>query len=163
MAMQWLFMQYLKALKNQNKENMNNEPLIIERTFNVPVQKVWKALTNKDQMDQWCFKVSDFKAEVGFEFTFEGKRENMTYHHICKITEVEFCKKLAYTWRYEGHPGSSLVTFELSTGGETTLLKLTHTGLETFPNTADFEKNNYIQGWNHIIGKALKEFLEKPE
>jgi uncharacterized protein YndB with AHSA1/START domain len=139
---------------------MNNEPIIIERTFNAPVHKVWKALTNKDQMDQWCFKVSDFKPEVGFEFTFEGKRENTTYHHICKVTEVVFCKKLSYTWQYKGIEGNSLVTFELFVGGDTTRLKLTHTGLETFPNTEDYARNNYVQGWNHIISMALKEFLE---
>lgn len=29
-----------------------NEPVIIERTFNVPAIKVWKAITNKEQMKQ---------------------------------------------------------------------------------------------------------------
>jgi uncharacterized protein YndB with AHSA1/START domain len=139
---------------------MNNEPVVVERTFNASVHKVWKALTNKEQMDQWSFKVSDFKPEVGFEFTFEGKRENTTYHHVCKVTEVVFCKKLSYSWQYKGVEGSSLVTFELFVGGDTTRVRVTHTGLETFPNTADYAKQNYVEGWNHLLGVSLQKLLE---
>lgn len=142
---------------------MNNEPIRIEGTFNMPAIKVWKAITNRDQMAKWYFDLKEFKPEVGFEFQFEGiGKDNKKFLHLCKITEVEFCKKLSYAWRYDGYEGNSLVTFELFTGGETTRVKLTHTGLETFPNTSDFAKQNFVEGWTHIIGKSLKEFLEKP-
>jgi len=69
-------------------------------------------------------------------------------------------KKLSYTWRYEGFAGNSLVTFELSEEGEKTRLKLTHAGLETFPDDqVAFDKNNFAEGWTYIIGKSLKEFV----
>jgi len=46
--------------------------------------------------------------------------------------------------------------------GNKTRVKLTHTGLETFPaSNADFAKGNFVQGWTHIIGTSLKEYLEK--
>ena len=67
---------------------MNNEPFVIERTYEAPVERVWKAITDKDQMKQWYFDLADFKAEVGFEFTFEGGSEERTYLHLCKVTEV---------------------------------------------------------------------------
>jgi uncharacterized protein YndB with AHSA1/START domain len=57
---------------------MTNEPVIIERTFNAPAETVWKAITNKDQMRQWYFDVSDFKPETGFEFRFEGGNEEQS-------------------------------------------------------------------------------------
>jgi len=140
-----------------------NEPVIMERIFNVPAIKIWKALTNAGQMKQWYFDIKEFKPEVGFEFQFEAiGKDNKTFLHLCKITEVEYCKKITYSWRYDGYEGNSFVTFELFAGGvNQTRLKLTHTGLETFPNTSDFAKQNFVEGWTYIIGKSLKEYLEK--
>lgn len=140
---------------------MNNEPFVIERTYQAPVERVWKAITDNDDLKEWYFQLKEFKPEVGFEFTFEGGTEGRVYVHLCKITEVIPNKKLTYSWRYEGYEGNSFVTFELFAEGEATRLKLTHTGLETFPKyNADFVRENFSMGWNHIIGKSLKEYLE---
>lgn len=140
-----------------------NEPVIIERTFNVPANKLWKAITNKEQMKQWYFDIKEFKPEVGFEFSFEGGPPDKVYIHVCKITEVEYCKKITYSWRFEGYEGISYVTFELFAGGDNqTRLKLTHAGLETFPvSNPDLAKHNFVAGWTDIIGRSLKEYLEK--
>ena len=141
---------------------MKNEPLIIERTFNAPIEKVWKAITDKDEMKQWYFDIAAFKPEVGFEFQFEGGKDEKCYLHLCKITEVVIGKKLSYSWRYDGYEGNSFVTFELFPDGNKTRLKLTHDGLETFPiKNPDFAKENFIEGWTYITGTSLKEFLEK--
>jgi uncharacterized protein YndB with AHSA1/START domain len=137
-----------------------NEPLVIERTFNASAARVWRALTNKDEMKQWYFDLKEFKPEVGFEFEFTVEHEGMKYHHLCKITDVIPQKKLAYTWRYKGHEGDSLVTFELFADGDKTRLKLTHEGLETFPKTPAFARTNFMEGWTQIIGSSLKNFLE---
>jgi len=136
------------------------EAVVIERTFNTPVGRVWKALTNVEEMRQWYFNLKQFKAEVGFEFDFVVEHEGMTYHHLCKVTEVIPQKKLAYTWRYKGHEGDSLVTFELFADGDETRLKLTHQGLQTFPKTAAFARKNFEAGWTAIIDSELKQFLE---
>jgi len=136
------------------------EAVVIERTFNAPVGRVWKALTDVEEMRQWYFNLKQFKAEVGFEFDFVVEHEGTTYHHLCKVTEVIPEKKLAYTWRYKGHEGDSLVTFELFADGDETRLKLTHQGLETFPKTAAFARKNFEAGWTAIIDSELKQFLE---
>ena len=34
---------------------MKQEPLVIERTLNAAIEKVWQAITGKDQMKQWYF------------------------------------------------------------------------------------------------------------
>jgi len=143
---------------------MKNEPFVIERTYNAPVERVWKAITDKDQMKQWYFDIAAFKPEVGFEFQFSGGNEGRKYVHLCKITEVVTDKKLTYSWRYDGYEGNSFVTFELFSEGDKTRLKLTHEGLETFPmNNPDFEKESFAGGWNYIIGTSLKEFAEKAD
>jgi uncharacterized protein YndB with AHSA1/START domain len=82
------------------------------------------------------------------------------YHHLCKVTEAIPNKKIAYTWRYKGHEGDSLVTFELFAEGEKTRLKLTHEGLETFPTLPAFARENFNQGWTSIASE-LQQFLEK--
>ncbi len=137
------------------------EAVVFERTFNAPVGRVWKALTDVEEMRQWYFNLKQFKAEVGFEFEFVVEHEGTTYHHLCKVTEVIPQKKIAYTWRYKGHEGDSLVTFELFADGNETRLKLTHQGLETFPKTAAFARKNFEAGWTAIIDSELKQFLAR--
>src|SRR6266852_5209366 len=105
------------------------EAVVIERTFNAPVAKVWKALTDVEQMRQWYFDLKEFKPEVGFEFEFVVEHEGTTYHHLCRVTEVIPQKKIAYTWRYKGEPGDSLVSFELFDEGDKTRVTLSHTGI----------------------------------
>ena len=139
---------------------MTTEPFVIEGTYYAPVSKVWKAITDKDDMKKWYFELSDFKPEAGFEFQFKGSGSDGTeYLHLCKITEVIPNKKHTYSWSLQG---KSYVTFELFDEGDKTKLKLTHAGLETFPeNKPDFAKESFAQGWTEIIGKNLKEFVEK--
>jgi uncharacterized protein YndB with AHSA1/START domain len=141
---------------------MENEPLVIERTYNVPVERVWKAITNKDDMRQWYFDLEEFKPEVGFEFQFEaGPSDGKQWLHECKVTEVVKERKLTYSWRYPGYDGISYVTFELFPEGDKTRLKLTHTGLETFPSDVkELKKENFEFGWTSLIGDSLKKYLQ---
>lgn len=141
---------------------MSNEPFVIERIYSASPARVWKAITDNNDMQQWYFKLADFKPEVGFEFTFEGGDEKQTYVHLCRITAVEKERKLTYTWSYEGYEGMSEVTWELFPEGTGTKLRLTHTGLETFPqNNPSFRKESFAKGWTYITGESLAKFLEK--
>lgn len=143
---------------------MKQEPFVIERTYNAPIQKVWQAVTDKEKMKQWYFDLAKFKPEVGFEFSFEGGKEGRTFVHLCKVTEVVVGKKLTHSWRYEGFEGNSFVTWELFEEGVATRVKLTHEGLETFPaSNRDFAKENFVQGWTQIVGTSLKNYLEKTD
>lgn len=139
------------------------EALVIEQTYRVPARKIWKAITSREEMQQWYFNLPEFKPEVGFTFQFlSGPDENRQYLHVCTITEVVAGQKLAYSWQYDGYPGSTLVVFELFAEEEQTRLRLTHKGLETLPDdTPDFARANFEAGWNWIIGTALKEYAEK--
>ncbi|SFE90871.1 Uncharacterized conserved protein YndB, AHSA1/START domain [Chitinophaga sp. CF118] len=141
---------------------MKQEPFVIEQTYNAPVDRVWKAITDKDQMKQWYFDLKEFKPEVGFEFQFEGGKDGRVYVHLCKITEVIIGKKLTHSWQYKDFEGNSFVTWELFPEGDKTRVKLTHEGLETFPqNNADFARESFAGGWTYITGTSLKNFVEK--
>ena len=140
---------------------MKNEPLVIERTFRAPTNMVWRALTNNDEMKKWYFDIAAFRPEAGFEFQFTGGTDTGTYLHLCKVTQVIPGKKLAYSWRYDGYEGESEVTFELFSRGDQTRLRLSHSGLETFPSdNPDFASKNFVNGWASIIGESLKKYLE---
>jgi uncharacterized protein YndB with AHSA1/START domain len=139
------------------------EPIILERILDAPVGRVWTALTDVDQMREWYFDLKEFKPQVGFEFEFIVEHDGNTYHHLCRVTDVVPGKKIAYTWRYKGEPGDSLVTIELSPEGEKTRLKLTHSGIETFPKTPAYARKNFEAGWTSIIGTELKQFVEQKQ
>lgn len=142
---------------------MENKPFEIERTYPAPVAAVWKALTDREEMKKWYFDLKAFEPVPGFEFRFwGGPDEKSQYLHICVVTDVIPEKKIAYSWRYDGYEGDTLVSFELFEENSQTRLKLTHSGLETFPaSQPDFARANFIEGWTSIIGTSLKEYLER--
>ncbi|MGN6212100.1 SRPBCC family protein [Parafilimonas sp.] len=142
---------------------MGNGIVTVEKLYNAPVEQVWNALTDKEEMRKWYFNVSDFKPEKGFEFSFAGQgSKGEEYVHACKVLEVIPNKKLQYSWVYKGYPGYSVVTFELFEEGNTTRLKLTHEGLESFAeNGPDFAITSFNGGWNEIVNVMLEKFLAK--
>jgi uncharacterized protein YndB with AHSA1/START domain len=122
--------------------------LVLERIFNAPVDKIWKALTDKDEMKKWYFSLEEFRAEPGFEFRFYGEGHNgERYLHICTVTEAEADKKLSYSWTYDNMEGHSLVSFELFPEGNKTMLR------------PDFAKESFTKGWTEIIGTSLLNYL----
>ena len=148
-----------KSAESYTGRELKNEPLMIERIFDSPAPLVWRALTETEAMRRWYFDMKGFQPVVGTEFQFSAGCSGVSYVHLCKVTEVIPEQKIAYTWRYEGYAGNSLVTFELFPEGKRTRLKLTHEGLESFPSTAMFARKNFNDGWTQIIGSSLKDYL----
>jgi len=139
---------------------MKPEPVIIENILNAHLNQVWKAISNHVEMEKWYFDLPGFVPEVGCEFTFYGGTEERQYLHLCKVTEVIPFSKISYSWRYEGYPGNSMVTFELFEDGNKTRIKLIHSGLETFPeDIPDFDRKNFVAGWTEIINISLVGYL----
>lgn len=146
-----------------NDTAANTAPLVKEVLLNAPVERVWKALTDNKQMQAWYFDIADFKPEVGFEFSFTGQGSDVTdFVHLCRITAVEPERLLQHTWAYEGRSGESVLTWELTADGDKTHLKLTHEGLHTFAaHGKDFGRDSFNGGWEEILNKSLKGFVEK--
>lgn len=136
--------------------------VVVERKYAAAPDRVWVALTDHAEMEKWYFKLTGCRPEVGFEFQFWGGDKNKQWLHLCRVTEVKPGSVIAYTWKYDGQPGESLVRFEIFPEGEETRVKVTHTGLETFPqDVPDFHESNFQKGWTSILDKPLKEHLEK--
>ncbi len=142
---------------------MKKESILVERTFNVPVSKVWYALTDASEIKQWYFDIEKFEPKVGFKFDFMGgPDENTQYLHLCEVTEVIENEKLAYTWRYDNYPGNSLVCWQLIDRGQKTIVRLIHADIHSLAESgSDFSKENFTAGWNYILHTGLKNHLEK--
>jgi uncharacterized protein YndB with AHSA1/START domain len=152
-----------KPQKGKNNPAVNaakTEPVVVERTYDASPAKVWRAISTRNEIKHWFFDLEGFKPEVGVDFRFDVEHEGFKYLHRCRITELVPGKKLAYTWRFEGYKGDSLVTFELFPEGKRTKLRLTHEGLETFPKIPQLEKKRFNEGWTMFIGTELKKFVE---
>ena len=39
------------------------DAVVLERTFDAPIERVWNALTDVEQMRQWYFDLKEFKAD----------------------------------------------------------------------------------------------------
>jgi uncharacterized protein YndB with AHSA1/START domain len=139
------------------------KPIIVEETFNVPANRVWKAITEHSQMVQWYFdNIPAFAPVVGFETQFNVENEGRNFPHLWKVTEAVPNEKITYTWRFEGYPGDSYVTFHLSEADNQTKLKLTVTVLEDFPDEVpEFRRESCVGGWEYFINNRLKEYLKK--
>ena len=140
-----------------------DNPIIVEQTFDTSIERVWKAITEVDQMRLWFFEnIGSFKPEAGFETQFNVQSNDRSFLHIWKLTEVVPGKKIIYNWKYGGHPGDSSVTFELFEQKNRTKLRVTHEGMESFPQEIpEFSRESCIGGWNYFIREKLMEFLEK--
>ncbi len=140
-----------------------SKTLVIERVFDAPIADVWRALTVKELMKEWYIDTEEFQPQVGFKFQFPGgSGSEPPYNHLCEVLEVVHEQKLSYDWRYEGYEGRSVLTFELFAEEAGTKLKLTHTGLDTFPDdNPDLTITNFEMGWNQLMHTSLKDFLEQ--
>jgi uncharacterized protein YndB with AHSA1/START domain len=135
-------------------------PFVLEQVYDAPTRKVWQALTDENSMREWYFpQLMKFEPVVGFEFVFSN--DGSPFQKEWRVTKVEDGRLLAHSWIYKGYPGSSEVTFELFEQGDKTRLKLTHTGLASFPTDAHFARHRFEDGWKQILGSNLKDHLAK--
>lgn len=134
-------------------------PLIKEFTYNVPIEEVWQALTDLDKMKEWYFpQLQKFEPIVGYKFHFDDSHSE--YHKEWIVTKVTEGKTLAHSWAYKGYSGTSEVTFDLFADRNKTTLRVTQTGLESFPNHSHFKRERFEFGWENLLGQNLKQLLE---
>ena len=139
-----------------------HENVKVSVKVNAPVDKVWNALTDKEQIKNWYFDIPDFELKEGNAFNFYEPGEERKFHHHCEIAEVVPQEKLKHSWTYPDiSKEKTLVKWELKPESEGTVVTLTHKGLENFHHLGeDFYPESFQKGWEEIIGKSLKGFVE---
>ena len=140
----------------------NTSPIVVEEIYGASPEVVWDAITNQEEMPKWFFKeIETFKPEVGFRTEFNVHVEGKDYLHLWEVKEAIPHKRIAYTFNFGGVEGHAVVTWELSEAEGGTRLTLTHTGLETFPQSDDpvFERESGVEGWTYFLKDSLKKHL----
>src|SRR5215475_6687749 len=122
---------------NQTIErSQTHATFVIERTYPVPVEAVWHALSDNDARDQWFTAGSKFEmAEKSHEFrvgghgTEEGRwhggpqsRFHSTYTDIVDLQRIVFTYDM---WVDGRHLSTSLTTIALERDGDQTRLTYT--------------------------------------
>lgn len=139
-----------------------DEPIVIHQTMSASREVVWTALTEVDKMREWYFEnIPAFEPTTGFEVRFDVQSNGRTFTHVWTVTRVDPKTAVAYRWQYEEYDGDSTVQFELSESDDGTLVVLTHTPKETFPQEIpEFDRDACYQGWDYFIKTALKDFVD---
>jgi uncharacterized protein YndB with AHSA1/START domain len=132
-------------------------------TINASASKVWKAITDKDELKEWMMMPTNFEAVIGKEFTFKAKKnENWDGFIYCKVMEVEINKKLSFSWNAQIIGADTLVTILIFEKGGKTELSLIHTGFDKLPAEARAKMiESHNKGWEERILQKLPELFSK--
>lgn len=140
-----------------------NTPITVQFKINAPIEKVWKALTNKNEMKNWYFDIPDFELEVGKQFNFYEPGDEKKYHHQGEILEIISHQKLKHSWSYpEFSNEKTIVNWEIQPADGETIVTLIHENIDNFKEFGEnFSRESFTEGWNGIIGQGLRQYLEK--
>jgi uncharacterized protein YndB with AHSA1/START domain len=122
--------------------------LVLEREFPHAPEKLWRALTESNLIQQWLM-ANDFEPTVGRAFTLRSTPVPGWNGLIdCEVLAIEPQRQLKYTWSSMGM--TSTVSFTLTATAAGTHLRLEQSG---FPSTdsAYYKGANY--GWQSFLGK----------
>jgi len=91
-----------------------SNPIIIEQSIPASTEKVWKAITDREEMKAWYFDIADFELKKGKFFNFYEPGNEKKYRHQAEILEIIPRQKLKHTWTYpEFSDQETMVTWEL--------------------------------------------------
>ena len=129
-----------------------------EHTFNHPIARVWEAISKEEEISTWFIK-ADFKAQLGYKYTFTASEENGCINITGEVKQAD-PYTLVYTWVVQDTDTITTVKWELIDEGGKTKLILEHSGIAGYPGdsaVAMFESFN--GGWDDCVSK-LEKFLD---
>jgi uncharacterized protein YndB with AHSA1/START domain len=125
----------------------STKTLVIEREMPHPPEKVWRALTEGQLIEEWLMK-NDFKPVVGHRFTFRATPvPNWNGVIDCEVLVVEPNSRLSYGWGAMGL--ESVVAWILTPTENGTHLRMEHSG---FPSEEGANYKGAKYGWQKFIG-----------
>ena len=115
-----------------------------------PIEKVWKAITQKDSISKWLAP-TNFEAKEGFSYEINSKKEgcNQIFGKIKKAQPYN----LTYTWTEASKEEiETEVSWQLSSKDNGTLVILEHISITNNQSEEAIKLfNNFNQGWTHCL------------
>ncbi len=129
--------------------------VVVEQEFAHPTQKVWRALTEGDLIEQWLME-NDFQPVVGHRFQLRSTPVPGWDGVIdCKVLVAEPYERLSYSWGTMGMENMVAWTLTPTAGG--TLLRMEQSGFRE-DQVANYKGAMY--GWRKFFG-GLEGVVEK--
>ncbi|KFA94029.1 SRPBCC family protein [Archangium violaceum] len=117
-----------------------------------PPEKVWRALTIPELLNEWLLPIVELKLEPGSAFTFKAQPQPGWDGTVnCRFLEIEKHKKLSYAW-VVGDFIDTVVTFTLTPTASGTRLFLEQSGFRP-DQKQNFGGARY--GWKMMGGKLV--------
>tara|TARA_R110002167_G_scaffold163242_7_gene359981 strand:- start:1942 stop:2370 length:429 start_codon:yes stop_codon:yes gene_type:complete len=119
------------------------------------IEKVWNAITQANEISTWFIK-TDFKAEVGYRYTFTaGEEKGCT--QITGVVKEANPYTLVYTWVVQNTDTETTVKWVLEEAEGKTKLYLEHSGISKYTGeTAVAMFGSFNEGWNNCIAQLSK-------
>jgi uncharacterized protein YndB with AHSA1/START domain len=125
--------------------------VVVERVFQHPPQKLWRALTESSLLAEWLLR-NTFEPTAGREFQFRAEPMAQWDGVIeCKVLVVEPNERLSYSWNSMGL--ESVVHFTLTPAESGTHLRMEQAGFRADQETA-YRGAGY--GWQRFLGNLEK-------
>ena len=133
--------------------------VVIEREFGHPPEKIWRALTQPQLIEEWLMK-NDFRPDLGHRFNLSGDWGGVL---DCEVLAVEPNRTLSYTWDFAHEDPAfnlkSVVTFTLTPAGAGTRLRMEQEGFRPEQKQAF---GGAKAGWQQFLEK-LEQVLAQTE
>ena len=124
--------------------------VVIEREVPFPAEKIWRALTQPQLIEDWLMK-NDFKPALDHRFSLRADWGSVD----CRVLELEPQKTLSYTWNAMGL--ESTVTWTLTPTGAGTRLRMEQAGFRRDQEQA-YQGAQF--GWRRFFA-SLEEVLAR--
>jgi uncharacterized protein YndB with AHSA1/START domain len=128
--------------------------VVIEREFQHPPEKVWRALTQSELLAEWVMQ-NDFKPVVGHKFNFRSQ-PNPHWNGVtdCEVLVVEPNKRLSYSWNASGDEAvngtKTVITWTLTPTKKGVHLRMEHSGFRAAEDKGFLEGAKF--GWGKMLG-----------
>ncbi len=131
------------------------DQIVICAQINVPRDRVWRALTEEEQIAEWWGGYVSLDARPGGRlterWTDSGGREVVTSGEVVRLNAPQ---TLELTWADDDWDESTRVLFQLEEAADGTHLTLEHSGWEAFPSSLREELiRAHASGWSQHVAK----------
>ena len=140
-------------------ENLQEKQIVVSRSFEAPLEVLWKAWTEPEQMKQWMapegmeLPVVEADVRVGGAYQIQMlSPEGNTYTAYGKYREITPPERLVYTWSWKEEPhndiGETVITVTLADADGATEVTMHHEGLPT-----EERRKGHEEGWTSCLNR----------
>lgn len=147
---------------------------IVEQSIliDAPVEVVWRALTEPEQIRRWFADDVDLAAEVGYRGSlgFADNGAGLAVSFQVTVVSAQPARTFSYRWQHPSgveavEDNSTLVEFTLTPEGDGTRLRVVETGVEQLGWAAEQQQSfveEHSSGWLTYLGRLNDLIAQRP-